>query len=144
MEVPDFYCMLAKAMDYDELEMFRQFIASGGKKGKFKWSSRDHAGTIPISIADSASKSLAMAIARIATMPKEQGGLGKKLAPAGYSVAERIAAGQGRDVAYICPDGTVRDKDRKQMTRTKEHIPYSFRVQEEFDKWLSVRSTQQK
>ena len=131
-------------MDYDELETFRQFIISGGKKGKFKWSSRDHAGTIPIAIADSASKSLAMAIARIAAMPKVEGGLGRKLAPGGHKVVERIAAGQGRDVAYICPDGTVRDKDRKQIIRNKEHIPYSFRVQEEFEQWLSVQSTQQK
>ena len=128
--------MLAKAMDYDELEKFNQFIAAGGKKGKFPWSSRDKAGTIPIFVGESVGKALARSISSLVK--------GGKLKPGGYKVVERIAAGQGREVAYICPDGTVRDGDRKQITRTKEHIPYSFRVQEEFEQWLSAPSTQQK
>lgn len=140
MEVSDFYCMLAKALDYDELESFRQFVMSGGKKAKFKWSSKDKAGTIPIFYGNP-SKGLAMAMMHIVTTPKEHGGLGATLAPGGRNVAERIAEGQDREVAYICPDGIVRDKNRNPLERTPDHIPYSFRVQEEFDEWLSALST---
>jgi hypothetical protein len=128
--------MLAKAMDYDELESFRQFIMSGGKKGKFKWSSRDRAGTRPIFVGMSPGEVLEKNISALVK--------GKNLMPGGYMVAERIAAGQGRTVAYICPDGVTRDRHRKPITRTSDHIPYSFRVEGEFEKWLSAQSTPQK
>lgn len=128
--------MLAKAMDYDELERFREFIVSGGKKGKFKWSSTDKAGTLPIFIGASPGEALARSISLLTK--------GQKLMPGGHKVVERIATGQNREVAYICPDGITRDKNRSPIKRTKDHIPYSFRVREEFDKWLSVQSIQQK
>lgn len=147
VEVPDFYCMLAKAMDYSEIEAYEAHIAAGGKKSKFKWSSIDHAGTLPFNWKDfsegaTASKALAMMIARLATTPKTPGGTGMKLSSGTHETVERIAKGQGREVAYICPDGITRDAKRQEITRTSDHIPYSFRVEEEFIEWLRAPSTQ--
>lgn len=149
VEVGDFYCMLAKSMDFDEIEAFRNHIAMGNKKSKFKWSSIDHAGTIPFdwkgfTKGATASKAMAMIIARMAAMPKVPGGKPGKLVAGTYKTAERIAMAQGRAVAYICPDGTTRNAQREEITRTSDHIPYSFRVEEEFKAWLSAPSTQQK
>lgn len=146
IEVGDFYCMLAKSMDFDEIEAFRNHIAMGNKKSKFKWSSIDHAGTIPFdwrgfTRGATASKAMAMIIARMATIPKVPGGQPGKLVAGTHEVVERIAKGQGREVAYICPDGTTRNTKRQEITRTNDHIPYSFRVVEEFEKWLSAPST---
>lgn len=145
VEVGDFYCMLAKSMDFDELEAFRDHIAAGNKKSKFRWSSADHAGTLPFdwkgfTEGATAAKSLAMTIARIAVMPKTPGAPPGKLAPGNHETVERIAEGQGRDVAYICPDGITRNSKRQEITRTNEHIPYSFRVEEEFEQWLLAPS----
>jgi hypothetical protein len=147
VEVPDFYCMLAKSMDYDELEAYRQHLMAGGKKAKFKWHSIDHAGTIPFdwkSFAEgaNASKALAMMIARLATTPKVPGAAPMKLTSGNHQTVERIAKGQGREVAYICPDGITRNSKRQEITRTNDHIPYSFRVEEEFRQWLHAPSTQ--
>lgn len=137
--------MLAKAMDYDELDDFRNHMAMGNKKSKFKWSSIDHAGTIPFNWKEytegsNAAKALAMTIARIATTPKIPGSPAGKLTPGNHETVERIAEAQGREVAYICPDGTTRNAKRQEITRTNEHIPYSFRVQEEFEQWLLAPS----
>ena len=146
VEVCDFYCLLAKSMDFDEIQALSDHVAMGNKRSKFKWSSIDHAGTIPFdwkgfTRGATASKAMAMIIARMATAPKVPGGEPGKLVAGTHEVVERIARGQGRQVAYICPDGTTRDAQRQEITRTNDHIPYSFRVVEEFEEWLSAPST---
>ena len=47
MEVGDFFCYLAEALDAEELEDYREALMAGGKeaKKKWKWSTPDHAGT---------------------------------------------------------------------------------------------------
>lgn len=137
--------MLAKGLDYDEIESFQQHCMAGSKPNKFKWSSIDKAGTISIGGSfGSAAQALASTISRIASMQKADGTMGEGIRPGGLDVAMSIARNQGRDVAYICPDGLTRDKAGLPLVRTPDHIPYSFRSMEEFDKWQSDLPTQQK
>lgn len=136
--VPDFYCMLAKAMDYDELDLLRNHIALGNKKSAFKWSSIDRAGTLPLP-KRGISPGEALIIAIQDNLLK-----GQKVAVGGRKSAEGIAKGQGREMAYICPDGTTRDSSRREIERTPDHIPYSFRDPKEFESWLLGQSTKQR
>lgn len=70
-------------------------------------------------------------------------GFQRKVTGAGRAAAERIAAAQERQVAYVCPDGTTRNKDGVVIERTRDMIPYSFRQEGEFETWLSDLSIPQ-
>lgn len=111
--------MLAKAMDYDELERYEKWISMGNKPTKFKWSSPDKAGTEPLP-----PKSSLMGEEydkRIGSSSSEIFALGQ-----GVSAIERIAVAQGREVVYIHPDGKTTNKAGNEIERTPDHLPYQL------------------
>lgn len=52
MEVGDYFCYLAEALDAEELEDYRDALLTGGKEAakKWKWATPDHAGTRAVAI----------------------------------------------------------------------------------------------
>lgn len=48
VDLGEYFCLLAEALDADELDSYQQFLLAGGDKRKWKWQSRDKAGTVYI------------------------------------------------------------------------------------------------
>lgn len=45
IEYGQYFCLLAEALDAEELEAYEKYLYAGGDKRKWKWSSPDKAGT---------------------------------------------------------------------------------------------------
>jgi len=48
IDLGDYYCLLAEALDAEELDDYKSYLLAGGDKKKWKWQSPDKAGTVPI------------------------------------------------------------------------------------------------
>lgn len=113
--------MLAKALDFEELEQYHDFVLAGGKPGKFKWQSPDRAGTQTLYSGDLRSKAVNPFERIVDLSNREDGELtpnqkGQVIAPVvseprpisdRIRMVQDVAQAQDRKVAYIHPDGSV-------------------------------------
>lgn len=120
LPVDAYYSMLAKALDYDELERYQQYVLAGGKPSKFKWSSPDKAGTDPAGFGNSLmGQKYDDRMTELGIEQKREVRLNERA-----KAIEMIARAQGREIAYIHPDGRVTDREGNPIERTREHIPF--------------------
>jgi len=108
--------MLAKSLDYDELENYQRWCELGNKPGKFKWQSLDHAGTRP----------LQTQLPPGGSTIDSRGGPKPPVFQVGVGIQaiEALANAQGRVVCYIYSDGRTIDRDGQPLSKTAEMIPY--------------------
>lgn len=128
MELGDYYCMLAEALDTDELESYERYLLAGGDKKKWKWSSPDKAGTQPLNkgvdgVFDTMKKA-AFDLFKISDLEQVK----KSANAARPHRAKEFAEITGRPWILMNPDGVYFDRDANVLTPPFEDGTFIIKI----------------